>query len=121
MTRKNRNSHVVFLVAVAGFGGSFVPNAYAQSAFPQNGGSGRVERIHSPCEVYGSGFVAVEGTQTCVRIGGHVHVELGVGRPIGFERASPLATPHADLRGAALVQGGDTIPAGLRLDGAPTD
>jgi hypothetical protein len=111
MARRLRNSYLLFLVAAAGFGG----RSLAQTA---DGGE-HVQRVHNPCQVYGAGFVAVSGTQTCVRIGGHVHVQLGVGRPIEFDRASPLDTPHADLSGPGLVQGGDTIPAGLQFDGAP--
>ena len=110
MSRRIASSHVLFLVAAAGFSGG----ALAQSA-----DSERIERANNPCEVYGSGFVAVAGTQTCVRIGGHVRVELGVSRPIGFDRASPLDTPHADLSAPGLVQDGGTIPAGLRFDGQP--
>ena len=34
----------------------------------------------NPCAVYGSGFVRVDGTQTCVKIGGAVSVETGGNR-----------------------------------------
>jgi hypothetical protein len=29
------------------------------------------------CAAYGPGFVGVEGTETCARIGGHIRVEIG--------------------------------------------
>jgi len=34
----------------------------------------------NPCAVYGSGFVRVDGTQTCIKIGGAVSVETGGSR-----------------------------------------
>lgn len=30
------------------------------------------------CAIYGSGFVAMQGTDTCVRIGGRVRVDAGI-------------------------------------------
>jgi hypothetical protein len=76
--------------------------------------SNRIERADT-CAAYGAGFVAVEGTQTCVRVGGHVRVEMGVERPSsGFERSSPLDTPRVDWNSSGVpprVEG--TIPAGF--------
>jgi hypothetical protein len=34
----------------------------------------------SPCAEYGAGFVWVEGSSTCIRVGGSVGVGAGVGR-----------------------------------------
>lgn len=33
----------------------------------------------NPCAAYGAGFVQVEGTSTCVKIGGSMRVEFGSG------------------------------------------
>ena len=35
----------------------------------------------NPCAAYGAGFVQVEGSSTCVKIGGSVRVEGGGGAP----------------------------------------
>jgi len=32
----------------------------------------------NPCAAYGAGFVKVEGTSTCIKIGGSVRIEGGV-------------------------------------------
>ena len=34
----------------------------------------------NPCARFGAGFVAVEGSQTCVRIGGAIRVDAGAAR-----------------------------------------
>jgi hypothetical protein len=36
----------------------------------------------NPCAIYGAGFVRIEGSSTCVKIGGHVTIDVGtkVGR-----------------------------------------
>ncbi|MPZ56197.1 MAG: hypothetical protein GEU91_06770 [Rhizobiales bacterium] len=31
----------------------------------------------NPCAIYGAGFVKVEGSSTCIKIGGSVTVEVG--------------------------------------------
>jgi hypothetical protein len=31
----------------------------------------------NPCAMYGAGFVMVEGTSTCVKIGGHLSIDVG--------------------------------------------
>jgi hypothetical protein len=31
----------------------------------------------NPCAVYGAGYVQIEGTTTCIKIGGHISVEAG--------------------------------------------
>jgi hypothetical protein len=54
------------------------------------------------CSVYGSNFVAVEGTDACARVGGHIRVEVGAGNGLrsGFNRS------EADgARPAALSSG----------------
>ncbi|MHB8886706.1 MAG: hypothetical protein ACYC5H_16810 [Methylovirgula sp.] len=75
------------------------------------------------CAAYGPEFTSVEGTDACVKIGGHVRVEFGpqnLGRTIkqGWGRTAPAA-----MRSEGFV-GGD--PAGpraqhlrLRDDDAP--
>jgi hypothetical protein len=60
------------------------------------GDQDKLVRRQSFCAAYGAGFVPVEGTQTCVRVSGHVRVEMEVGRPLRFEEASPFATPRAE-------------------------
>ncbi len=34
----------------------------------------------NPCAVYGAGFIRVDGTQTCIKIGGAVSIETGGSR-----------------------------------------
>lgn len=34
----------------------------------------------NPCAEYGAGFIRVEGSSTCIRIGGSIGVGAGVGR-----------------------------------------
>jgi hypothetical protein len=36
--------------------------------------------IGNPCAAYGAGFVKVEGSSTCVKVGGSVSVEAGRSR-----------------------------------------
>jgi hypothetical protein len=70
------------------------------------------------CAVYGPDFTSVEGTQTCVRIGGHVRVELGPRAP-GQAGAAPAA-----MRTEGLLGGDSDFPGAdhlrLRQDAAPT-
>ncbi|GAC1333798.1 MAG: hypothetical protein NVSMB26_15480 [Beijerinckiaceae bacterium] len=67
------------------------------------------------CAVYGSGFVAVEGTETCARIGGHIRVEIGTlgSRTLrsGFNRMETVDGP----RPAAVTSGRN--PAAMNDDG----
>jgi hypothetical protein len=51
--------------------------------FPRSGGQLPVKRAGhgNPCAVYGPGFVRVEGTETCVQIGGTI--SIGAGTSIG--------------------------------------
>uniref|UniRef100_E6VEG1 Porin n=1 Tax=Rhodopseudomonas palustris (strain DX-1) TaxID=652103 RepID=E6VEG1_RHOPX len=42
---------------------------------PRNPGSGR-----SPCAEFGAGFVQLEGSSTCVRLGGSISVGAGTRR-----------------------------------------
>jgi len=39
-----------------------------------------LKRAGHPCAAYGAGFVRVDGTQTCIKIGGAVSVEAGGSR-----------------------------------------
>ena len=38
------------------------------------------QTVHNPCAAYGPGFVKVEGSSTCVKVGGSVRVETGRSR-----------------------------------------
>ena len=69
----------------------------------------------NPCAVYGSGFVAVQGTGSCVRIGGRVRLELNMGS-VGHAYApgGPNTSPAAAPFGA---QTGGINRAQVRLDG----
>jgi Porin subfamily len=105
-----RSSALVFLAAGA-FGGP----CQAQTA------DSKIERAQNQCAAFGPGFVAVEGTQTCVRVGGHVRVEMGVERPMGFDRPSPLATPNASWSFYADPPRVEGIPTGLQVQGQQGD
>ena len=50
------------------------------------------------CDVYGAGFFYIPGTETCLKIGGYVRVELGF--PAGFTGYTTLArfAPAFDVR-----------------------
>jgi hypothetical protein len=58
------------------------------------------------CSIYGSDFVAIEGTDACARVGGHIRVELGIGNGLrsGFNRSDSDGT-----RPAALNSGQDIV------------
>lgn len=59
------------------------------------------------CDAFGPGFVRVQGTNTCVRIGGRVRVEGSI--TSGFSGAwSPQP---------ALRRRNGTVPAHMRLNG----
>ena len=38
------------------------------------------QTLHDPCAAYGPGFVKVEGSSTCVKVGGSISVESGRSR-----------------------------------------
>jgi hypothetical protein len=59
---------------------------------------GNVENRINRCSAYGSEFVAIEGTDSCARVGGHIRVEIGAGNGLrnGFGRSgSDGARPAA--------------------------
>jgi len=31
----------------------------------------------NPCAIYGAGFVKIEGSSTCVKMGGHITIDVG--------------------------------------------
>ena len=66
------------------------------------------------CAIYGSGFVAVQGASTCVRIGGRVRLELnGAGASAGLNSFAPVNnSPSAPASGGI-------DRAHMRLDSAP--
>lgn len=110
---------LALLVGVAGSSAAFIgTEAVAQ------GLSGQTDDLTKPwialdrCSVYGPDFTSVEGTQTCVRIGGHVRVELGPRAP-GQAGAAPAA-----MRTEGILGGDSDFPGAdhlrLRQDAAPT-
>lgn len=109
------------LVGVAGSTAAFSGmGASAQDLSPaQNADLTKPWVALDRCSGYGPDFTSVEGTQTCVRIGGHVRVELGP-RPPGQAGAAPAA-----MRTEGVLGGGDSDFPGaehlrLRQDAAPT-
>ncbi|AZO09057.1 porin [Mesorhizobium sp. M3A.F.Ca.ET.080.04.2.1] len=46
------------------------------------------------CDVYGSGYFYIPGTETCLRIGGYVRYDIGLGQQGSFDDAR--ATDHED-------------------------
>jgi hypothetical protein len=56
------------------------PNAPKWSPPRQTAKSHASAQTKKSCKAYGAGFVAVTGTDTCVKIGGWVTVEGGTGR-----------------------------------------
>ncbi|WP_036259836.1 hypothetical protein [Methylocapsa aurea] len=40
-------------------------------------GKAQISRANAQCAAYGPGFTAVEGSDACVWVGGHVRVEIG--------------------------------------------
>lgn len=70
------------------------------------------------CSVYGPDFTSVEGTQTCVRIGGHVRVDLGPRAPAQAGAAPAAMRSEGLLGGDPDYSGSDHLR--LRQDAAPT-
>lgn len=57
------------------------PGADKSSASKPAAGAPGVKQIkRNPCAEYGAGFVQVQGSDTCVRIGGAVGVDVGISR-----------------------------------------
>jgi hypothetical protein len=50
-----------------------------------------------PCARYGEGFVPVSGSDSCVRIGGHVRVDVGAAGPAGA-RSGVRPAGHSYVR-----------------------
>lgn len=92
----SRSSAIVFFGAALVAGQSQIAFGGDQNA--------AVQRRQGFCAAYGPGFVAVEGAQTCVRIGGHIRVELETTRPLRFEEATPFATPQQGLTAVSSPQ-----------------
>ena len=72
----------IFLAVVLVMLPTWVAAAQQSSQQPKNSPkSGTLRPVRSnPCAMYGAGFVKVEGTNTCVKIGGGVSVEAGARR-----------------------------------------
>ncbi|WP_158810729.1 porin [Beijerinckia sp. L45] len=100
-------------VMIAAAGGSGHAAEYGTTRFVSNA---------NRCAAYGPEFAAVEGSDTCMRIGGHVRVQMGTNaglRPssgwgAGSASAATLRSDSADPRtGAAThlrVRGGLEYP-----------
>jgi hypothetical protein len=83
-------------------------------ALAQGTKDGTGEHKINRCSTYGSGFVEIEGTDGCARIGGHIRVEMGLGnalrggfarsdsadgtRPVGLGSGQNVADPPFDMR-----------------------
>jgi len=121
------------LTLLAGLAGLLALIAVPCAAIAQQARSvGRVPvwalpwRAIDHCAVYGPEFTSVEGTQTCVRIGGHVRVEFGAqalnrAANYGWGRTAPAAMRSEGPVGADP----SGMPAAqhlrLRDDDAPSD
>src|SRR5437868_14852021 len=55
--------------------GERLPGQRAETGMPRDSGRAKGARA---CPQYGPGFVRVEGTSTCVRLGGEVRFEYGI-------------------------------------------
>lgn len=78
-----------------------------------SGGGGASPRSKAMCAAYGPGFTAIEGSDTCVFIGGHVRV--GFGSRGGDSPDTGWATGTAVRVNAASSSSG--APGHLRLPG----
>ncbi|TIV97231.1 MAG: porin, partial [Mesorhizobium sp.] len=50
------------------------------------------------CDVYGSGYFYIPGTETCLRIGGYVRYDIGVGDVGSFDGASSVDHEDGDVQ-----------------------
>ena len=75
----------------------------------------RLAGSESQCAIYGAGYVAVQGSSTCVRIGGRVRLEMNTGT-VGHAYA-PGGLSSGQFGGAAAPDGANR--AHLRLGGSP--
>jgi len=62
------------------------------------------------CAAYGPGFTSVEGTNTCVRIGGHVRVEFGSHGQGFYPTSSGTGTTAAAIRTDVPASGSSDLP-----------
>jgi hypothetical protein len=66
----------VLLMTVAGLAlGTFCGAVAAGETLPSRGAKPRADRCVA---LHGPGFVAVEGTDACIKVGGHIRVDTGV-------------------------------------------
>jgi hypothetical protein len=72
----------IFLAVIIAVLQTWVAVAQQSNQPPKNSPkSGALRPVRSkPCAMYGAGFVKVEGSETCVKIGGSVSVESGARR-----------------------------------------
>lgn len=99
--------------------GERLPGQRSETGMPR--GAAREPGMR-PCPQYGPGFVRIEGSQTCVRLGGEVRFEYGFGgrRSGNATGARSGAMIELDARTEtelgqvrAVVRGGGAIDSGL--------
>ncbi len=113
-----------FYVNLVGLAGAtvllFATEAMAQEQLSsQPLASSRLWIAEDRCAAYGPDFTSVEGTQNCVRIGGHVRVDAGVRNTGEGAGAAPAAMRSEEIEGGDSDLGG-AEHLRLRQDAAPT-
>jgi hypothetical protein len=106
--------------------GERLPGQRAEPGMPRSAARADAPR---PCPQYGPGFVRLEGSAACVRLGGHVRFEYGLGAGrgahgstsgmrsgAGVELDARAPTPTGEMR--VLVRGRATSDTGA-MRGAP--
>ncbi|TGP57039.1 porin [bacterium M00.F.Ca.ET.159.01.1.1] len=61
------------------------------------------------CDVYGSGYFYIPGTETCLRIGGYVRYDIGVGDVGSFDGAKAFDHEDGDQQGTFYKQARFTL------------
>ncbi|MBM3609826.1 MAG: hypothetical protein FJX29_15515 [Alphaproteobacteria bacterium] len=95
------------VTGVLGIAGFIATQAVAQTRQPSN-----------ECANYGSGFVAVQGTGSCVRIGGRMRVEGSISGSSGGSNNAAGGSGGAPATGASqFAPGFAPMRAHMRLEG----
>jgi len=79
----NARQNILIAIMVALLPASLAAAEPSAAQKPDRPGSAKVLPLRNahtidPCAAYGAGFVRVEGTDTCVKIGGAVSIGVGV-------------------------------------------
>lgn len=82
------------------------------------GPSAHAQQRGNPCAIYGSDFVAVQGSGSCVRIGGRVRLEMSTGKVGNAYAPSPLTGAPAAMAPFGNAQTGNPLGAGDGLNRA---